>query len=672
MPLTLLPFFLSLLLGVAPTRGWQNPETASSLAENLADFQQQQAAGDFDAAVEALHRLGKIGDKEAVDALLQLLPHLEGKLELAAIHGIALAGTPYANSKLRTLARNRTHPNYRRQACLDLSQGSPDDLKFLRDHRLKKESDLNIRAEILRNLIDHKVDKLDKVVLKAAKSKDNIYAGVGLYGIGKLKLEKGLKTVESYLTDPDLQLRLAAFRALATFGGAACFQTLLHAYAHANNLALQPDILVLLQNAKTVSEVQILIEEGLESENPEVVEAAASALAMAASAQPDLCAPVLVELLQHPSISIRTFAIEGLVRAHPPEVVSQLIAQLGQGSTQTRSTALWALAQLGNLPADFVPQLVLFAQDARAPIRLHAAEGLALFPDSEQAFQTLLQLLSDSQWAVRATAVQALLGFRRTESVPALVRLVEEETGRVRQDAVEALCQLTGEDFGPALHTWKLWWEDMPNDYVLPPLEVAQQRLAKRRARRAKGHDSVATSVYHGIPVPQGGVVFVLDISGSMNSPYNADESYYQHFANALADTIALLQDDVQFNILLFSGGVQTWKEFLAPANAENIDSAQDFLQRTRPDGPTNLYGALMVALGYQNVQTIFLLTDGDPTFGRVVLPKAILAELERINRDRHVVINTIAAGEVRADFLAELAQSNGGEAVDLTSPQKL
>ena len=59
-------------------------------------------------------------------------------------------------------------------------------------------------------------------------------------------------------------------------------------------------------------------------------------------------------------------------------------------------------------------------------------------------------------------------------------------------------------------------------------------------------------------------------------------------------------------------------------------------------------------------------MTDGDPTMGLTV-PDVILAEIEYMNRDRRIQIHTIAAGEVKAEFLADLAAANGGEAVDLT-----
>lgn len=667
----MLTFLIALALHFAPsqTDALQQPAPAvtASLEEQLDRFQQLRRAADSEAAVSCLHSIGLIGSENAVDALLRLVPKLEGPMQLAAVHAVALNGTDYAHDKLRVLARNRTHPNVRRQACIDLAKGSEDDLKYLRDSRLKKEKDLRIRGEILRNLIEREVPKLDKIVLKAAKSKDKIYASVGVFGIGRLHLERGLRTVESYLTSPDLRLRLESFRALSTFGGAASFQTLLAAYEHANNLALRPDIETLLGGATTIPEVNVLIQIGVNHEDLQVVAACAKALSMAALRQPDLTAPALLKLLEHRHPRIRDYAIEGLVRAHPDAIVQVLLEQLGHDNPRTRTTAAWALSQIGDLPADLAPHLLLLVKDGRYAIRLHVITALSQFPESTEALQAAIQMLHDSQWAVRAAAVATLLKFRRAESIGPLVDCIDTEVGRVQDDAVEALCQLTGEDFGPARNIWRKWYEDLPDDFILPEQAVAEEKLANRRERRTKGHDSIVTSVYHGVKVPKGGVIFVMDISGSMMESYEDGETFYQHFSNALIETIGLLNEDTKFNIILFSGGVQAWKQELAAGTPENAQDARIFLEEVRPEGPTNLYGALMAALTFEDVQTIFLLTDGDPTFGRVVLPDAILMELERANRDRKVVINTIAAGEVRAEFLAELAAENGGAAVDLT-----
>lgn len=666
----MLAYLLSLALTLVPTQEPGDPPAAAiqSLDQQLEAFDRlRRLRAPSSEKIACLHAIGARGDRGGVDALMRLLGRLEGELAQAAVHGIALNGTPYANLKLRMLARDRTHPEVRRQACLDLARGTHDDLLFLRDKRLPKEKDLLIRGELLRNLIDREVEGLDQVVLKAARSRDNLYASVGVYGIGKLRLTKGLRLVEGCLNDPDLQLRLASMRALADFGGAESYRTLLRAYARPKNLALRPDIEKLLHQATRPTEIEVLIEEGLDDSNEEVVGACAAAVASAAAEHPELCTSALLSLLEHRTPAIRDFAIEGLVRARPEGVVPVLAEHLAHDHPGTRATAAWALARIGDLPPTLAPELIRLTEDESSAIRLHAVDALRSYPTSEEAFRATLACLEDQSWSVRSAAIASLLPFRRLESLGPLLTRATVEQGRVRDEAVEALCLLSGQDFGPTVAIWNRWHADLSANYALPSAEEAEARLADLRTRRARGHQSVVAQTYHGLQVPQGGVVFVMDISGSMTQPYSAGISFYDHFSTALATTIGMLDEKVQFNIVLFSSGVRVWHENLVPASPGTAQAARRFLADVRPNGPTNLHAALMTALSLDEVQTIFLLTDGDPTFGRIVVPEAILTELERVNRDRNVVIHTIAAGDVRADFLADLASGNGGEAVDLT-----
>jgi Mg-chelatase subunit ChlD len=151
-----------------------------------------------------------------------------------------------------------------------------------------------------------------------------------------------------------------------------------------------------------------------------------------------------------------------------------------------------------------------------------------------------------------------------------------------------------------------------------------------------------------------------------MNTRYSSTESYFQHFSKALIETVQALGQDVSFNIVLFSSGIRVWKNKLVSANEKNRDDAQQWLEKTTPGGATNVFGALSAALAFDEAQTIFLLTDGDPTAGEYQMPDSILAEIDSINRDRMVDIHTVAAGNVRAEFLADLAATNGGVSVDL------
>ena len=93
--------------------------------------------------------------------------------------------------------------------------------------------------------------------------------------------------------------------------------------------------------------------------------------------------------------------------------------------------------------------------------------------------------------------------------------------------------------------------------------------------------------------------------------------------------------------------------------------------------GKTNSYDALMSALGvtakkgatgdYEvDVDTIFFLSDGRPSYGKFIDTADILREVNEANQLRRIVIHTIALGEFQKDFMRRLAQENGGVFIDL------
>jgi hypothetical protein len=66
-------------------------------------------------------------------------------------------------------------------------------------------------------------------------------------------------------------------------------------------------------------------------------------------------------------------------------------------------------------------------------------------------------------------------------------------------------------------------------------------------------------------------------------------------------------------------------------------------------------------------VDTVFFLSDGEPTVGEFVQTEDIRAEIHRVNQLRRVVIHCIAIGNFQKNFMESLAKENGGLFVDLS-----
>lgn len=626
---------------------------------------------DFLDCENKLQDIGRLSSEESVLKLVEMAAqgNWSGRLLDATARGLMLSDAALARETLMEWIEDKRRDAYRRAAATALAElGSQEDLEWLRDKRLRAEKSGMVKGAILEGLIDREVEKLDSIALKAAKDKDANYVAAGIRAIGLLGLEKGMKSVEKNLGDPSTKVRKRCFEALAALGGDEAYKLLLEAYDDARNEALRTDIAVQLRLADNRDEIGVLIKEGLSSRDHEVVKASVEAIAFAAEHEPELCGPVLLKMLSDGDEEIRTAAIEGMVRARPEGAIQALIKRLDHDDFRTRTDAAWALAQIGDLPEEAEAKFIELTHDDRPAVRLHAVDALSWFIPSDAAYDAAVARLRDDLWSVRSQAIMTMADFRRRDSLEKLVEVVQTDKGRVKDDALAALAHLTGEDFGPMEQNWGRWLKDAPADYTLPTEEEVTEMIAKRkRAREASGNDTQAKSVYHGISVPRGGVVFILDVSGSMDQRWEGNVTFFEHFSQALIDTVSNLKNDTDFNVVTFSSGARAWREDkLAPATEEPKAEAVEYLEDARPGGATNLYEALELAFSFQETQTIFLMTDGDPTMG-LTIPDVILAEIEYMNRDRRIQIHTIAAGQVKAEFLADLAAANGGEAVDLT-----
>ncbi|MDB4653908.1 VWA domain-containing protein, partial [bacterium] len=100
-------------------------------------------------------------------------------------------------------------------------------------------------------------------------------------------------------------------------------------------------------------------------------------------------------------------------------------------------------------------------------------------------------------------------------------------------------------------------------------------------------------------------------------------------------------------------------------ATEENKLEAITFIRKLGFGDRTNTYGALRKSLTFdQDLETVFLLTDGQPTIGETVEPKKILVDILGRNRFRHLNFNTIgiAVNPNTEAFLKQLAIGSGGE----------
>jgi hypothetical protein len=169
---------------------------------------------------------------------------------------------------------------------------------------------------------------------------------------------------------------------------------------------------------------------------------------------------------------------------------------------------------------------------------------------------------------------------------------------------------------------------------------------------------------YYGIDIHARRLMFIIDHSGSMKD-YWGGMTRLERAKAELTRAILELPGEAEFAIVFYHTSVRFWQNELVPATEENKREAVDFIRRLGYGDKTNTYGALRFALEFDDeLESVFLLTDGKPTIGEIIAKPAIVTDILHRNRFRHLNFNTIGIavdGSTRG-FLETLAKESDGE----------
>ncbi|MEE9126196.1 MAG: VWA domain-containing protein, partial [Planctomycetota bacterium] len=296
--------------------------------------------------------------------------------------------------------------------------------------------------------------------------------------------------------------------------------------------------------------------------------------------------------------------------------------------------------------------------------------------------------------------------FRYRDSVPCLIALLERfknelSLGRadsltlgLRKRANEVLRALTGAVFPEERpDEWREFWEREGH-------KIQVDKLAKDASAKKDADRGYTVTSFFGIPVRGRRVVFIIDVSRSMQWPMpqrgegtgsNRRSGQIRKITKAkeeLLKAVNGMPPANKFNVVFYAYEVERWQKSkkLVPASQSNKKSLASYLARKRADGGTNLFGGLKMGLEMKslvyasrydsNVDEIFILSDGVPTVGDVTNMNEILRLVAETNRYSGVRINAIYLGSKSdervpgnrgrseregGEFMKKLAEQNGG-----------
>lgn len=362
--------------------------------------------------------------------------------------------------------------------------------------------------------------------------------------------------------------------------------------------------------------------------------------------------------------AVRLAAMGELARRDPPAALDALRRLARAGDEQTVCDAIVTLGTLRDAHPDWISELAGFARSREPETRRAVTAALAEL-GTREALWLLHRMLGDEDWRVQVEAVRAVASLRQRESVPRLVPLVEAAHSRVQSEAQHALRLLTGVDQGTTRARWTAWFEGEGASFEVPPLAEALAAERARRERSAAG----ATTTFYGLRVDSRHVSFVLDTSGSMSAragggpttSHPEGSTRLEVAVHELGRALNNMLDGARFNLIAFAARAQAFAPSLVTLDGRSRQRALRYAAGLRASGGTNLHDAVLLALADPEVDTIFLLTDGQPTVGSLVDPEAIRAAVRELNRERQVRIHGVAVG-IHSPLLEGLAEDTGGQ----------
>ncbi len=405
--------------------------------------------------------------------------------------------------------------------------------------------------------------------------------------------------------------------------------------------------------------------------------------------------------------------VEAVGYGGSPTAVPALVALIEKTkNAPVKFEALRALGRCGR--SDAIPTLLLYIDDSDWRMRMAAAEGLGYTEDANVIDHLAPLIARHEEPIVVETAAEAVATLGTPAAVEPLIKCLDVGRLRARQKARKGLVNIArrdyrmDKDYHVDPNAWRSWWRKIKSGIDPDDPTVS-------------GRD---TASYFTFPVHSDRVLFILDVSGSMewpNAPRAAnikpsawrgrriDLAHSELFAalrglakqnkgrikkkgsKGRTGDLPYAPDEngveppTLFNVATFAGHVPSWQKEPVLASEENVEAAIKWLTVQFPRGGTNTHGALEFALAQPNVDTVFFLSDGVPSVGKIEEPEHILADVRRMNRFRRITINTVALivgrssiekalkyedPEEMADFMNRIATENYGKFADESRPQ--
>ncbi len=278
--------------------------------------------------------------------------------------------------------------------------------------------------------------------------------------------------------------------------------------------------------------------------------------------------------------------------------------------------------------------------------------GVLPLLDSSNCETLSAYALTDTDWRPRFQAVENLAAIKTKSAVDSLILATGDGRPRVARRAHEALRTLSGLQYD-VKQQWDDWWKANRETFDFAAGVVVKEG--------AKGNSQVT---YNGIEVTSDHVAFVIDTSGDMSRDAKNGTKKDDLARKELTATLEkLIGTGFTFNLHTYGQKFQSFEKAPVLLDKKSMKRALDFAQAQSLAGNKAIWDVLVRVISDPTIDTIYLLSSGEPEVGLYVHWNRVTEHLVELNRHHKVVIHTIAYTDSKwyQEQLVEIAKSTGG-----------
>jgi HEAT repeat protein len=365
----------------------------------------------------------------------------------------------------------------------------------------------------------------------------------------------------------------------------------------------------------------------------------------------ELAAP-LIEVLGDNDARLRGAAARSLGKLKIKEAAKKLEKLVADKDAIVRANAIEALARIDASAYAATFSAGLHDADGGARCALLGAQPQLY---ASQVEMTAATLLTDPDWRPRLQCVENLGAIQTLSAVDALVQASGDGRPVVAAKATALLQKLSGKKFTLKAQ-WEIWWKEARATFQFPD--------GKEKATTPAPSEHRTSATYHGIDVTSDHVAFVLDKSSDMTRPASGGGTKDSHALAELKRALDHLQGGTfRFNVWTYGDETRRLEKQPIALDDKSEKHALAWVEKIEGKGSKAIWDVLQQVVSDPDVDTVYLLSSGEPEVGLYVHWNRVCEQLADLNRFHKVVVNTVCWSDSKwyRDQLEHIALATGG-----------